>query len=39
MVWKIGSIPKEETIKLNVVLKAKNESNLRNGAFVACLKF
>ena len=35
MVWKVGSIPKDYTIKLNVVLKAKNESNVRNGAFVA----
>lgn len=37
--WKVGNIVKDETMKMSVTLKTKNEEILKNGTFVACLKF
>ncbi|EGR29171.1 hypothetical protein IMG5_161480 [Ichthyophthirius multifiliis] len=39
LIWKVGTIIKDEVLKLNAIFKQKMHKNLKNSHFVVCLKF
>ncbi|KAL4464049.1 hypothetical protein ABPG74_005986 [Tetrahymena malaccensis] len=39
LIWRVGTIPKDESLTFQAILQDKNQQNMKNSTFVACLKF